>query len=69
MPDQKEFPNLNGEQYDAIVDFFIYIMVNLEGSKVVVKAGSCMMSQQEIRPNCQDQYPSNVYVSHVLGEM
>ena len=41
----------------------------MEGSKVVVKAGSCMMSQQEIRPNNQDQYPSNVYVSHVLGDM
>jgi len=69
IPDQKEFPNLDGEQFDDIVNFFIFMMVNMEGSKVVLKAGSCMMSQQEIRPTCQSQYPSNIFVSHVLGDM
>ena len=60
---------MNGEQYDVIVNFFKYIMVNMEGSKVVLKAKSCMMSQQYIRPTCQSQYPSNVFVNHVLGDM
>ena len=27
------------------------------------------MTRQEIRPNCQDQYPSNVHVGHVVGDM
>ncbi len=60
---------MNDKQVADIVDFYKICMVEKGGSNVVVKAGSCMKSQQEIRPNCQDQYPSNVYVSHVLGEM
>ena len=60
---------MNEKQVADIVDFFVKSMVEKGGSNVVVKAGSCMKSQQEIRPNSQAQYPSDIYVSHVLGGM
>ena len=60
---------MDDKQVDDIVDFFKFSMVEMEGLNVVVKAGSCMMTRQEIRPNCQDQYPSNVHVGHVVGDM
>jgi hypothetical protein len=60
---------LNDKQVRDIVDFYRICMVEKGGSNVVVKAGSCMKSQQEIRPNSQAQYPSDIYVSHVLGGM
>ena len=60
---------MNDKQVRDIVDFYRICMVEKGGSNVVVKAGSCMKSQQEIRPNNQEQYPSDIYVSHVLGGM
>ena len=60
---------MNDKQVRDIVDFYRICMVEKGGSNVVVKAGSCMKSQQEIRPNSQAQYPSDIYVSHVLGGM
>ena len=60
---------MNDKQVRDIVNFYRICMVEKGGSNVVVKAGSCMESQQEIRPNNQDQYPSDIYVSHVLGGM
>ena len=59
---------MDDKQVDDIVDFFKFSMVEMEGSNVVVKAGSCMMTRQEIRPNCQETYPSNVYVGHVVSK-
>jgi len=66
---RKDSPLLNEEQYNDVVDAFIFAMVEKGGLKVVCKAGSCMTSQQEIRPTCQSQYPSDVYVNHVLCPM
>ena len=60
---------MNVKQVRDIVNFYRICMVEKGGSNVVVKAGSCMKSQQEIRPNNQAQYPSDIYVSHVLGGM
>jgi hypothetical protein len=59
---------LNDKQVADIVDFYRSCMVEKGGSNVVVKAGSCMKSQQEIRPNSQAQYPSDIYVSHVVSK-
>ena len=59
---------MNDKQVADVVDFFVKGMVEKGGSNVVVKAGSCMKSQQEIRPNSQAQYPSDIYVSHVVSK-
>jgi hypothetical protein len=59
---------LNDKQVADVVDFFVKGMVEKGGSNVVVKAGSCMKSRQKIRPNCQETYPSNVYVGHVVSK-
>ena len=59
---------MNDKQVADIVDFYKICMVEKGGSNVVVKAGSCMKSQQEIRPNSQAQYPSDIYVGHVVSK-
>ena len=59
---------MNDKQVRDIVNFYRVCMVEKGGSNVVVKAGSCMKSRQKIRPNCQETYPSNVYVGHVVSK-
>jgi|TARA_B110000114_G_C14708297_1_gene244230 hypothetical protein len=54
LPDWEDFPNLNYKEFDDVVNFFIFAMVEMGGGlKVISKAGSSMMSQQEIHPTSQ----------------